>query len=214
MLCSLLHLYLCPVVEITPTSNAPALGPQGVGLLGLGPNSGSRIYASLNNQPQGDSVLDRVFQQNFDLFAEAEFFRHRNFLTVLLGRSSDPAELYPGDITVSEVLPGLENITNQSQVPVTILQTFESEDQHWQVLLDEDGIIGPDGQPILVTTGVQSTSNPNQLTAFFDTGFSFPQVPSCVKHMSTFPSVAFVCLRHHRCLFINQNNCLLIKGGV
>ena len=146
--------------------------------MGLGPNSGSRIYASLNNQPQGESVLDRTFQRYRNL-------NHLSwhFLTVLLGRSSDPAELYPGDITVGEVLPGLESIINQPQVPVPILPTFESEDQHWQVLLDEDGIIGPDGQPILVRTGVQSTTNPNQLTAVFDTGFSFPQVPSCVKHI-------------------------------
>ena len=150
------------------------------GFLGLGPNSGSRIHASLNNQPQGDTVLDRIFRQNLS---------SPNFLTVLLGRSSDPAEKYPGDITVGEVLQGLENITSQPQVPVTVLQTLDSSNQHWQVLLDEDGIIGPDGQPILVKTGVQSTLNPNQLTAFFDTGFSFPQVPLCVKLMSIFSSV-------------------------
>ena len=165
--------------------------------MGLGPNSGSRIYASLNNQPQGESVLDRTFRRYLNPPSW-------HFLTVLLGRSNDPAELYLGDITVGEVLQGLESITNQPRVPVTILQTLDSEYQHWQVLLDEDGIIGPDGQPILGKTGVQSTSNPNQLTAIFDTGFSFPQVPSCVKHMSTFPSVAFICSRHHRCPFINQ----------
>jgi hypothetical protein len=176
LLCSPLHLYLCPVVEVTPTSNTP----QVAGFLGLGPNSGSRIHASLNYQPQGDTVLDRIFRRN--LFSP-------NFLTVLLGRSSDPAEKYPGDITVGEVLRGLENITRQPQVPVTVLQTLDSSDQHWQVLLDEDGIIGPDGQPILVKTGVQSTPNPNQLTAFFDTGFTYPQVPLCVTHLSTFLSV-------------------------
>ncbi|KAF8464726.1 acid protease [Russula ochroleuca] len=151
-------------IEVTPTSNTP----QVAGFLGLGPNSGSRIHASLNNQPEGDTVLDRIFRQNVS---------SPNFLTVLLGRSSDPAEKYPGDITVGEVLQGLENISSQPQVPVTILQTLDSSNQHWQVLLDEDGIIGPDGQPILVQTGVQSTPNPNQLTTFFDTGFSFPQVP-------------------------------------
>jgi hypothetical protein len=174
------------------------------GFLGLGPNSGSRIHASLNNQPEGDTVLDRIFRQNVS---------SPNFLTVLLGRSSDPAEKYPGDITVGEVLQGLENISSQPQVPVTILQTLDSSNQHWQVLLDEDGIIGPDGQPILVQTGVQSTPNPNQLTTFFDTGFSFPQVPLCVKHMATFPSVR-LCSRHHRCPFIDKQNRLLKKGGV
>jgi hypothetical protein len=171
-----LYLYLCPVVEAIPTSNTP----QVAGYLGLGPNSGSRIYTSLNYQPQGESVLDRIFRQ--DLYSP-------NFLTVLLGRSSDPGELYPGEITLGVVLRDLRDITHQPRVPVTVLQSAYSLDQHWQVLLDEDGIIGPDGQPILVKTGVQSTSNPNQLTAFFDTGFTFPQVPLCVKHLSTFPYV-------------------------
>lgn len=89
--------------------------------------------------------------------------------------------MYPGNITVGEVLQGFENITSQPQVPVTVVPALDAEAQHWQVLLDEDGIIGPDGQPILIQTGVQSTPNQNQLTAVFDTGFSFPQVPLCVK---------------------------------
>ena len=158
-------------------------------------------------------MLDRLFRHNFEFL-----FWNRNYLTVLLGRSNDPAELYPGDITVGQALEGLEDITNQPRVPVTVLPTIDSEYQHWQVLLDEDGIIGPDGQPILVTTGVKSTTNPKQLTAVFDTGYSLPQVPACVKHiiihMFTFLSVAFICSRHHRCPFINQKNCLLKKGGV
>ena len=164
MLFSPLHLYLCPVVEVIPTLNTP----QTAALLGLGPNSGLRIHASLNYQPQGDAVLDHIFRQ--DLFSP-------NYLTVLLGRSSDPKEMYLGEITVGELLQGLENIRRQRKVPVTVLQTLYSLDQHWQVLLDEDGIIGPDGQPILVKTGVDTTPNPNQLTAFFDTGFTFPKFP-------------------------------------
>ncbi|KAH9984887.1 aspartic peptidase domain-containing protein, partial [Russula vinacea] len=159
-------------MEVTRTSKSPPV----TGYLGLGPNNGSRIYASLNNQPRGDTVLDRLFRHNFEFL-----FWNRNYLTVLLGRSNDPAELYPGDITVGQALEGLEDITNQPRVPVTVLPTFDSEYQHWQVLLDEDGIIGPDGQPILVTTGVKSTTNPNQLTAVFDTGYSLPQVPAEVS---------------------------------
>ncbi len=52
-------------------------------------------HASLNNQPQGDTVLDRIFRQNVSIL---------NFLIVLLGRSNDPAEKYPGDITMGEIL--------------------------------------------------------------------------------------------------------------
>ena len=41
--------------------------------------------------------------------------------------------------------------------------------QHWQTLLDADGIIGPNGKVVDVTTGVSSTSNDKQLTVVFDT---------------------------------------------
>jgi hypothetical protein len=190
--CFPLRLHLChpPVVQVTPTSNTP----QVPGTLGLGPNSGSRIHTSLNNQPEGDAVLDRIFRQNVST---------PNILTVLLGRSNDPTEKYPGDITVGEILQGLENITNQPRVPVTALPAPDAVNQHWQVLLDEDGIIGPNGQPIQVQSSVKSTQNRNQLTAMFDTGFSFPQVPQCVIYMSTFPSPCF-CSASSSSFFICQ----------
>ena len=54
---------------------------------------------------------------------------------------------------------------------------FESGSQHWQTLIDENGILGPDGQPIALTTVVDKTSNGKKLTAVFDTGFSLTQVP-------------------------------------
>jgi hypothetical protein len=179
-------------VQVTPTSNTP----QVPGTLGLGPNSGSRIYASLNNQPQGDTVLDRIFRLNVST---------PNILTVLLGRSNDPAEMYPGDITVGEILQGLENITNQPRVPVTTLAAPDAVNQQWQVLLDEDGIIGPNGQPIQVQSGVKSTQNRNQLTAMFDTGFSLPQVPQCVIHMSSLLISALRRRRRRLSSFTNRN---------
>ena len=160
-----------PTVQVAPSSDLPSVP----GMLGLGPNSGSRIHVSLNNQPQGDTVVDRIFQQNVS---------SPNFLTVLLGRSNDPAEQFPGDITVGEIIPGMGNITAEPKVPVTVDPQSYSEDQHWQVLLDANGIIGPDGKPIQVQTTVQGTANPNQLTAMLDTGYSFPQVPPCVCFFS------------------------------
>jgi hypothetical protein len=157
---------LLPTVEVTPTSDTLNVSS----FIGLGPNSGSRIHSSLNS-PSGDTVLDRIFQQNVST---------PNILTILLERSNDPAEMYPGDITVGEIFPGMENITNEPHVSVTALPPVDSADQHWQVLIDENGIIGPDGNPIQVQTGVQSTANPNQLTVVFDTGSSFAHVPQCV----------------------------------
>ena len=152
------------VVEVTSSSNTPHVP----GFLGLGPNRGSRIHTSLENRPQGDTVLDRIFRQNVSA---------PNFLTVLLGRSNDPTDKYPGNITVGEILHGLENVTSQPREPVTTLQPPDAASQHWQVLLDEDGVLGPDGQPIPVQTRVNGSQNPKRLTAIFDTGFSLPQVP-------------------------------------
>jgi hypothetical protein len=100
-----------------------------------------------------------------------------NILTILLSRSESSIEQYPGEITVSDIVPGMENITNQPQLPVTTNPSSQSSYQHWQVLLDPDGIIGPDGQPIVSQTTVSSTKNASQLTAIFDTDFTFNQVP-------------------------------------
>jgi len=54
---------------------------------------------------------------------------------------------------------------------------LESGSQHWQSLIDENGILGPDGQPIALATVVDKTANALRLTAVFDTGFSLTQVP-------------------------------------
>jgi hypothetical protein len=74
-------------------------------------------------------------------------------------------------------LSGFEDIMNQPKLPVTIVAEQRQADQHFQVLLDEDGLIGPDGQPIPLHTNVNSTSNQNQATVVIDTGFSLPQLP-------------------------------------
>lgn len=96
-------------------------------------------------------------------------------ITVLLQRSDDPDEPYPGDLTVGEVLPDYQNILNQPQHTVT--NTPVQGSQHWQTLLDVNGIIGPNGQPIQIQTQVTGAQTPNA-TVVFDTGFTFPQVSS------------------------------------
>ncbi|KAI0052261.1 acid protease [Auriscalpium vulgare] len=139
----------------------------GEGLIGLGPFWGSSIYEALGEQPVGDPPLDSIFRQN----ASAP-----NILTVLLDRSNDPGNPYPGDMSIGELLPGYDAITEQPQLPVTLNPGNDVSNQHWQLLLDEDGVIGPDGQPAAVVSGVPSTQNKAQLTVVFDTGFTFPQV--------------------------------------
>jgi hypothetical protein len=154
----------CTLVQVNASSNYPA----GQGLIGLGPNVGSNVHDALKKQPQGDTVLDRIFRQDPNT---------PNTLTVLLSRSYDPTEQYPGDITVSDILPGMQNISEQPKLPVKTVPSSRSGGQHWQVLLDPNGIIAPDGQPIVLSSKVSSTTNSSSLTVMFDTGFSLNQVP-------------------------------------
>ena len=140
--------------------------PKGEGLIGLGPNSGSSIHNVLNN-PNGDTPLDRIFRQNTST---------PNYATIYLGRSNDPSDPFPGDMTIGHPIDGYENVTSMPKLPV-----FDVPDrfgQHWQTLLDENGIIGPDGNPVQVTSHVKNGGK-KRLNAIFDSGFSLPQVPKC-----------------------------------
>jgi hypothetical protein len=49
-------------------------------------------------------------------------------------------------------------------------------------LLDSDGIIGPDGNAIKITSNASlaPSHNSQQLQMVFDTGFSLPQLPEWV----------------------------------
>ena len=150
----------CILVQVQPSSTYP----RGRGLLGLGPNSGSNIHDALKKKPAGDTVLDRIFRQDPST---------PNILTVLLSRSDNPDEQYPGQITVSDILPDRQGILDQPKLPVKAVRSSQSGYQHWQVLLDRNGIIGPDGHPITLHT----KASKGQITVIFDTGFSFSQVP-------------------------------------
>ncbi|KAI0315898.1 aspartic peptidase domain-containing protein [Amylostereum chailletii] len=145
--------------------------PAGQGLVGLGPNAGSKVHNALQKKPEGDAVIDRIFRQNRT---------SSNFLSINLGRSDDPEDQWPGDITVGEILPGLDAISSQPQLPVTSLPSKLRSGQHWQVLMDSNGIIAPDGTPVPFKSHVSTTRNRSQATAIFDTGFSLPQVPKSI----------------------------------
>ncbi|KAL6310369.1 acid protease [Sparassis latifolia] len=139
--------------------------PTGQGIIGLGPNSGSQVHAAFNNA-SGDAVLDNIFRQNTST---------PNYMTVLLGRSVDVANPYPGELTIGSVISSYENITSQPKLPVS--RVSDTVGQHWLALLDKDGVVGPDGQPIEVSSTVGGR---DQLTVMFDTGFTLPQVPPAV----------------------------------
>lgn len=163
----------CGFADRSPVQQTPSGdNAAGTGLIGLGPNFGSQVFDAIGDS-SGDAVLDRIFKQNTST---------PNYITILLGRHDDPTDTFPGDLTVGEILPGYEAVTSQPKLNVSQVAQNTIGNQHWQTLLDADGVIGPDGEAISVTTGVSGTSNKKQLTAVFDSGFSLPQVPRCVMN--------------------------------
>ena len=164
-------------VEVTPSDQSPS----GLGLIGLGPSSSSQIFATLNGSP-GDPPLDNVFRLDTSI---------PNFITVLLNRQNDTAEQYTGEFTISEILPQFQNVSSQTKVPVTVLQSSISGDQHFSLLLDSNGVIGPDGNAITITSNASyaPTHDQHQLQVVLDTGFSLPQFPESVslRIFSLFP---------------------------
>lgn len=155
-------------IEVTPSTDTP----DGVGLIGLGPSTGSEVFNTLKSSA-GDPPIDRIFRQDTSV---------PNFISVLLNRPNDTYATYTGEMTISQVLPLFQNISSQPKVPVTVLQPALNTSQHFGVLLDGDGIIGPDGNAIKMTSNASlaPSHNSNQLQILFDTGFSMPQLPEYV----------------------------------
>lgn len=141
------------------------------GLVGLGPNTGSIIRKKVGNSA-GDGMLFRIFEQNRT---------SQNFVSFLLDRQSDPGSTVTGQLTVSELVPGYEKVTTMPKLQVELVEGLVDENQHWQILTDkDDGIIGPDGLPILIDTIVPKAPS-GQLVAVIDSGFTLPQVPRTVS---------------------------------
>ncbi|GJJ15298.1 hypothetical protein Clacol_009574 [Clathrus columnatus] len=136
----------------------------GDGLIGLGPSAGSNVRSAVGN-PSGDPFLDNVFRQNTST---------PNFVTVLLQRVGDDEPTINGQFTISEIVPGMENIQSQPQVPVTVVTNQETPNQHWSTLID--AVYGPDGHLVPITSTVPGTPSGKFVVAY-DTGFTFPQVP-------------------------------------
>ncbi|KAJ7486167.1 aspartic peptidase A1 [Mycena galericulata] len=136
------------------------------GLVGLGPNEGSQIQSKLGS-PAGDSMLNRIFQQDKTT---------ANYITFLLNRKNDPAENFTGEFTIAEPVSAFANITNQPKLNVETVHELLNDQQHWQALTDKDHVIGPDGNLITVSSIVPKAPD-GQLVAVFDSGFTFSQVP-------------------------------------
>jgi len=141
------------------------------GLIGLGPNSGSVIRSKVDSDA-GDAVLNRIFEQNKTT---------QNYISFLLNRAGDSNESFIGQLTISEVVPGYENITNQPRLSVEMVAGLINENQHWQILTDKDnGVTGPDGRVIDISSIVPKAPD-GTLVAVIDSGFTLPQVPRAVS---------------------------------
>ncbi|KAH7885424.1 aspartic peptidase domain-containing protein [Phlebopus sp. FC_14] len=143
------------------------------GLIGLGPNSGSSIYKKLSGD-SGNNAINRIFQQNPS--------NSDDYITLMLNRNGDPGDQQiSGHFTISELVPGFDNITSMPQMPVEKVYKVTDEDQHWQLLTDKNiGVIGPDGQPIQ-TSSIVPKAPDGQLVAVLDSGFTLPQVPRSIS---------------------------------
>lgn len=153
------------LVNVIPSKD----NPPTPGLIGLGPSSLSQVR-SLVKSSAGDPPLDRIFRQNTST---------PNFISVYLTRAGDPSEAQTGQLTIGTVVPEYSDITKQTKLPAL---TDQFGVQHWETLLDANGIIGPDGKNLNTKTTISNPSagTADQLHVVFDTGYTFPQVPQSV----------------------------------
>ncbi|CAL1712375.1 unnamed protein product [Somion occarium] len=140
------------------------------GLIGLGPNTGSTIRDEIDNN-SGDSVLSRIFSQNAT---------SHNYLTMLLDRQGDTSDPFTGQLSISELIPGFENVTDMPKLTVDKVHRLTDADQHWQTFTDINGVIGPDGQPIKINSIVPKADD-GELVVIFDSGYTLPQVPRAMS---------------------------------
>lgn len=89
----------------------------------------------------------------------------------------DPTDFFSGKVTVGEVLDDYPDVLKEPQLPIMKVPESESDDQHLQILLDADGITGPDGELIPITSLVNQTVDKRQATVVLDCGFTLPQLP-------------------------------------
>ena len=145
---------------------SPSLSINGLqGLMGLGFDAGSIVRGTLGDGP-GDTPLSRIFQQNKTT---------QNYISILLDRANDPTDPVTGQITISELVSGYENIASQPKLDIKDV-VYDAATQHWAVFTDKSGVTGPDGNAIDITSIVPHVSG-GQLVAVLDSGFSFSQVP-------------------------------------
>jgi len=100
-----------------------------------------------------------------------------NFVTFFLNRNGVNSTVH-GEFTISEVLPGYDEILSKPKLPVNELSGSQKLNQHWTTVLD--AIVGPDGKNINLESIVKNTPS-GKLATIIDSGFTLPQVPRAVS---------------------------------
>ncbi|KAF5369411.1 hypothetical protein D9758_002624 [Tetrapyrgos nigripes] len=163
------------------------IGLQIDGIIGLGPSANSNLKRKVGGDPRADPPLDRIFQENPNT---------PNFMTLLLSRNTTlegtSVHTWPAQLAIGAVAPGLESIQGMPKLPALVDQFGI---QHWQTLLDENGI-AVNGQRISTKTSIQNPTagTPNQIHVALDSGFSIAQVPKYVADAmySDVPGAKFI----------------------
>jgi len=149
---------------------SPTLQSNGFkGLMGLGFDATSVVRSKVG-AGTGDTPLSRIFQLNKTT---------ENFVSLQLNRAKDPTDNITGQITVSEYISGYESVASQNKL--YLKDAFmDSSNQHWAVITDKSGVIGPDGSAISVDSIVPHVSG-GKMVAVLDSGFTFSQVPRAMS---------------------------------
>lgn len=155
-----------PVLVEDSSSFSPALQSNGFqGLMGLGFDVASVVQSKVGHVA-GDTPLSRIFQLNKTT---------QNFMSLQLARANDPTDPITGQITISEFISGYESVASQPKL--YLKDAFmDASNQHWAIVTDNNGVIGPDGSDISVESIVPHVSG-GKMVAVLDSGFTFSQVP-------------------------------------
>ncbi|KLO13868.1 acid protease [Schizopora paradoxa] len=152
--------------------------PPGVsGVFGLGPRFASNILSLLNLSSTAEPAVDQILSSGSSGVG--------NLITLLLSRTLNLTESDftsgGGFLTIGSIIESDEDITTQPKIPLFLIEEEGvGIQEHWEVLMDANGIIGPDGQPIPTTSLFNDTPTTNQLKTVFDSGFALPPVPENV----------------------------------
>ncbi|KAG8889236.1 hypothetical protein FRB98_005248 [Tulasnella sp. 332] len=113
---------------------------------------------------------------------------HQTFLSVtdsidiLNGKDAGLIGLEPpistaiSQLAISETLPGFESVLQQTALPLPLSVAREiaaGESLFWKTYTDPNGVLGPDGQPIILESQVPGAPN-GTVVVTFDSGTSLP----------------------------------------